>query len=203
MEQPKGRHLDDDELRQLDELTNEDHTTAPISYWAHVFALELARLNPGTVDVSMTMHRYAQALTKAALDGSLAVRDALTMMRVTVNEQSNKTHPDYMFNEVWVTKSDLHAWVVETDAPLRTRLLGFDMLDEQPTTDTPSTLKRVRAKWTDEDLFTLWNQSLVSGTTQTSLAKQYGISRPAIKKHLDTAAEKFSSKAKVRNRWGV
>lgn len=69
--------------------------------------------------------------------------------------------------------------------------------------DATPTPKRVRGKWTDDELRTLWNESLASGATQTSLAKKYGMSRTAIKKHLDTAEEKFSSKAKARGKWGI
>jgi len=119
--------LDDDELRELDEVASLHDFDAPISYWAHVFALELTRLNSGKVSVDIASGRYATALTKAALDGALTTCDAVTMLAVIVNEETNKTHPNYLFNELLVSKSDLRAWVAKYAPNLRTRLLGFDV----------------------------------------------------------------------------
>ena len=126
--------LDEDELHELDMVASQRDFAAPISYWAHVFALELSRLNGGNVSVSMAIHPYAQAFTKAAIDGALTVRDKVAMLPVTVND---KAHPNFLFNEVLVAKDDLRAWVVEHCPDLRTRLLGFDMHDEQRENASP------------------------------------------------------------------
>ncbi len=104
--------------------------------------------------------------------------------------------PQYEKLMLRVRKSDLLAFEALAGSEHPERATGAP-------TDTASTQKRVRQKWTDGDLLTLWNESLDSNATQASLASKYGISRQAIKKHLDAAEEKFSSKAKVLSRWGT
>ena len=110
---------DKNSLTELDMVASQKDFAAPISYWADVFARELSRLNGGRISVSEAMPQYAQAFTQAAIEGKLIVRDKVTMIPVTVND------------EVLVTKEDLRAWVDEYCPELRSRLLGFVMYGEQ------------------------------------------------------------------------
>jgi hypothetical protein len=49
-----------------------------------------------------------------------------------------------------------------------------------------------RRKWTDDELRSLWQKSIVPGMTTQKLADEYGISRQGIEKQIDKAEEKFS-----------
>lgn len=60
-----------------------------------------------------------------------------------------------------------------------------------------------KKKWDDARLRALWEESIMPGVTQTSLAKKHGVKRQRIATLINTAKEKFSTRASShqKNPW--